>query len=210
MLYLAPESSGNPTSSPKPPLEKQPNVAQYTVRKGDNLYTIAKRLEVTWKDLADWNGLKKHRPVIFPGQTLLYLASKENVGADQSSRRPRNSDDEKKMIRYRVQSGDNLSTLADLFDVTLTKLMKLNNLTKSSILRPGDILNIPSSISTAGRNSEQSARILYHKVRSGDTLWDIARRYGVTVNKLCQANGFGSRAVLRPGDTLRVITSEDI
>ncbi|MCH8555736.1 MAG: peptidoglycan DD-metalloendopeptidase family protein [Schleiferiaceae bacterium] len=44
----------------------------------------------------------------------------------------------------------------------------------------------------------------YYKVRSGDTLYSIAKRHGTTVNKLCQINGIRSNSVIRAGQTLRV------
>jgi membrane-bound lytic murein transglycosylase D len=41
-------------------------------------------------------------------------------------------------------------------------------------------------------------------VREGDTLWDVARRTGVSVSALARANNRSPRAVLRPGVTLRL------
>ena len=45
----------------------------------------------------------------------------------------------------------------------------------------------------------------YHKIRSGDTLGAIARKYVTTVNNICRMNGIKSTTVLRIGRTLRVI-----
>ena len=47
-------------------------------------------------------------------------------------------------------------------------------------------------------------RLVYHKIRSGDTLGAIAQRYGTTVSKLCSLNGITSKTTLRIGRTLRV------
>lgn len=44
----------------------------------------------------------------------------------------------------------------------------------------------------------------YHRVRSGDSLWRISRRYGTTVDRLCRLNGINRNATLRIGKTLRV------
>ncbi len=44
----------------------------------------------------------------------------------------------------------------------------------------------------------------YHRIKSGDTLGGIARRYGTTVNRLCQLNGIKSTTTLRIGRSLRV------
>lgn len=47
-------------------------------------------------------------------------------------------------------------------------------------------------------------RVVYHKIRSGDSLWKISRQYGVTVSSICKLNGISSRASLRLGRRLRV------
>lgn len=46
--------------------------------------------------------------------------------------------------------------------------------------------------------------IKYHTVRSGDTLGALARKYGTTVNRICQLNGIKSTSILRIGQKLRV------
>ena len=43
-----------------------------------------------------------------------------------------------------------------------------------------------------------------HTVQPGDTLWDIARRYRLTLSQLLRWNGLGERATLSPGQRLRV------
>lgn len=54
------------------------------------------------------------------------------------------------------------------------------------------------------REAAEKAAMRYHKIRSGDTLGAIARRYGTTVTNICRLNGIKSTAVLRIGRTLRV------
>jgi len=43
----------------------------------------------------------------------------------------------------------------------------------------------------------------YHKVRKGDSLGKIARRYGVSINRLCKLNGISRKKILRPGQRIR-------
>ena len=54
----------------------------------------------------------------------------------------------------------------------------------------------------AERKAQSAAQ--YHKIRSGDTLGAIARRYGTTVNKLCRLNGISGRTILKIGRRIRV------
>ncbi len=103
--------------------------------------------------------------------------------------------------------------------------MIANNLS-STILRPGNVLKIPAkgvklknqSIVIASNtstdksykkllNKKKGRSKLTYKVRHGDTLWDIAQQYGVTVTELKKWNSLNSRGKIYPGDmlTLRVI-----
>ncbi len=54
------------------------------------------------------------------------------------------------------------------------------------------------------RKKAEAAQKQYHKVRSGDTLGAIARKYGTTVTKICQLNGIKSTTILQLGRSLRV------
>ena len=54
------------------------------------------------------------------------------------------------------------------------------------------------------KEAAEKAAMKYYKIRSGDTLGGIARRYGTTVTNLCRLNGIKSTTVLRIGRSLRV------
>jgi LysM repeat protein len=47
-------------------------------------------------------------------------------------------------------------------------------------------------------------RVVYHKIKSGDSLWKISRQYGVTVASICKLNNMSTRSSLRLGRRLRV------
>lgn len=59
-----------------------------------------------------------------------------------------------------------------------------------------------AKIEEAERKAAQA--IQYHTVRSGDTLGALARKYGTTVNRICQFNGIKSTSIIRIGQRLRV------
>ncbi len=54
------------------------------------------------------------------------------------------------------------------------------------------------------REQAEREAMRYHKIRSGDTLGAIARKYGTTVGNICRLNGIKSTTILRIGRTLRV------
>lgn len=79
---------------------------------------------------------------------------------------------------------------------------------------PKDIFNINDSTFQVKSNSlmlnsshfnflKEVRRIKYHRVRSGDSLWKISKRYGVSINKMCRLNGINKKKTLRIGQRIR-------
>lgn len=95
-----------------------------------------------------------------------------------------------------VRAGETLSELARRYHVSVEALSRSNGL-RSSTLRPGDRLRIP------GRDGWRHARGRTHRVRPGDTLARIARRFRVSVEDLRAANGLRSDSI-REGEVLHV------
>ena len=124
-------------------------------------------------------------------------------------------------IRYKVKSGDNLGKIAARYHVTVKQLMSWNHLRSSSI-RVGQTLVInkagaPASNSSAGSSSSKpktsastssskpqssSAQATTYKVKQGDNLYNIAKKYGTTADKLMRYNGISSK--LRIGQIIKI------
>jgi murein DD-endopeptidase MepM/ murein hydrolase activator NlpD len=66
------------------------------------------------------------------------------------------------------------------------------------------VVNLFKIFETA-RQTVPAQGVAYHTVVRGDTLYDIARRYGTTVTNLCQLNNISSKSVLRIGQKIRVV-----
>lgn len=121
----------------------------------------------------------------------------------------------------RVRRGDTLSHLARRHNTTVRELREANNL-RSDFLRAGQKLRLADN----GRTPENSPyaeryaqleglqqRLLptkrfQHQVRPGESLWIIARRYGVTVDELQRWNGLAGNSLIRPGDRILVNMSQ--
>ncbi len=67
-----------------------------------------------------------------------------------------------------------------------------------------DTLAISASSFAYREEVKELKAIKYHRIRSGNTLSHIARKYGTTVNKLCRLNGISRNKILRIGQRLRV------
>ena len=126
-------------------------------------------------------------------------------------------------VRHKVRRGETLSAIARQYGVPMLALQQANDI-QGSVIHPGDSLLIPAGFagSTATlaalaaprdditaqlpehQKPSASKKPKVHVVKSGDTLWDVARTYGVTVPALASANGLSSKAGLVTGARLEI------
>jgi len=167
----------------------------YRVRRGDTLSVIAARHRVSTAALARANGLSL-RSIIHPGDRLTIPERGQRAAPSP----PRRDDGD---LVYTVQRGDTLSSIAARYGSSASVIAAANGLSLRSVIRPGDRLKIPAASSGGSqRVARRSSGGQVHRVRWGDTLWDLARYYGVSVSALRRANPYLSRRQLRAGDRL--------
>lgn len=159
---------------------------RHRVRQGEALGTIAERYGTRVAVLQEVNEL--NGSLIRAGQHLLIP-----VGGKAGTSPPPARDVSPAPDHYTVASGDSLWQIARRFDVGVDDLRRWNGLAPGAVLRPGQRLAIRAG---TGRRT--------YRVQSGDSLWTIARRFGVGVAQLRAWNGLPEGAVLRPGQTLTV------
>lgn len=153
----------------------------YYVQPGDSLYKIAARYGTSVTALQQINGLKS--TALYPGQALNVSSGGATSGSGWV---------------YTVKSGDTLYLIAQRYGTTVDALKRANNLS-SNYLWVGQRLTITSGSTTAASGSS-------YKVQSGDTLYLIAKKYGITVDALKKANGL-SGSYLWVGQTLKIPTT---
>lgn len=100
---------------------------------------------------------------------------------------------------YVVRRGDTLSEIAAAHGARVADLTRWNGLQSRAAIHPGQQLMVsaPSSRTTQGQ-----PRV--HVVKRGDSLWSIAKHYGVRVAELAAWNGIGTRGIIRPGQQLQL------
>jgi membrane-bound lytic murein transglycosylase D len=111
---------------------------------------------------------------------------------------------------YTIRQGDTLGKIAQNYGVSVSALQQSNHL-KGTFIRAGKTLLIPLSEGSTSRpimlafaDTKSQQDPLVHRVRSGDTLWGIARRYDVHVDQLTKWNSIRTRDTLRLGQTIVV------
>jgi peptidoglycan endopeptidase LytF len=112
----------------------------YTVRRGDNLYSIADRLNTTIEDLKEVNNLRSNR--LYPGMRLK-VPSKSSSDTRYAETGIRKSTDPEYDV-YTVRPGDTLYRIAKTFEIAMEELARWNNIDLRAPLYPGDKLRIYS------------------------------------------------------------------
>ncbi len=115
---------------------------------------------------------------------------------------------------YRVRQGDTLEKIARRNGTTVKRICQLNGISQNKVLHPGDRLKVSGSASkssspknnssTSQSSADNQSGAATYTVRSGDTLYSIAKRHGTTVKHLCQLNGISEKSKLRVGQKLKV------
>ena len=116
---------------------------------------------------------------------------------------------------YIVQKGDSLSVIAQRHKVKTADLAAVNNLQLNSVIRVGQKLKLPQgAAATAGAtksvtSAEKPAATAapadgIHVVKSGDSLWKIARQYNISIKTICELNNIDESATLKLGQKLKV------
>lgn len=178
-------ASPTPATSVSRPSSSPSASGRYTVRRGDTLGGIAERHRTSAANLRAWNGIRGS--TIRPGQELIVSQSATGTGPASPPGGPAPSGSG----TYSVVRGDSLDKIARRHGTTVANLRRWNSLSTSQIY-PGQELVVGSQASTGQTN---------YRIRRGDSLAVIAKRFGVSVNDLMRWNGLRSSRI-RSGDTL--------
>lgn len=176
--------------------------AEYTIRPGDTVSSIAARHGVTTTDLLSWNGLG-WRSMIFPGQTLRLSPASAPSAPPASPAAPAPA------AVHTVVPGDTVFAIAKRYGTTVSAIMTSNGLGGSAMITPGQTLRVAAApaaapVSAVAPTAPPAAAPASHTVAAGDTLFGIARKHGTSVSALLQANGMGEGSIIYPGQTLRL------
>ncbi len=159
----------------------------HTVKPGESLLGIALKYDVTTQGLMKANGIKDSSKISI-GQVIKIPTGKAVAQATKKTR------------THTVKPGESLLGIALKYDVTTKGLMQANGIKDSSKISIGQVIKIPNGKAVA--QATKKART--HKVKSGDTFWDIARKYNLSTKELMALNKKSKSSTLRVGETLLV------
>ena len=184
----------------RPAAPKRADYASYRVKPGDTWWGVARKFNISVKALQASNTVKKLRV----GQTLLVPGDFSGVPAAADAREWAS-----KRANYVVRQGDTLWSIARQFQTDTATLLRANGLSKSSVIRAGQKLFVPDAGSAQTKENRAQAEavrqeLVSYKVRPGDSLWNIAKRFGVTTAELRSWNKLADNDHIRPGDQLMV------
>ncbi len=180
---------------------------RHTVGTGETLASIAKRYKVSPATLREVNGLPGRRNPRANTVLLVPLPSRQIVTLPAP---PQPSPPTGTATRiYEVRRGDTLWEIAQNFGVSLADLKRWNNLQNGETLQVGETLHltappeIPGLETSASTSPSVSSTTVTYVVRRGDTLWEIAQNFGVSLADLKRWNNLTTPKIV-PGLRLTI------
>jgi membrane-bound lytic murein transglycosylase D len=149
----------------------------HVVNRGENVSTIAAKYGASCDAVLSANGLSS-RDRIYPGQKIRIPGSAPAATEE-----------------YTVKSGDTISGIASKFGVSTSAVLEANSMGSRDRIYPGQKIRISGGTGAAS---------FEHTVKSGDTVYDIAARYGVSTSAVLAANCMGPRDRIYPGEKIKI------
>ena len=180
----------------------KPSYVYHTINRGESLGLIATQYGVSIAALKEWNGLSNNK--IIAGKKLKiytdeeYFPSINNVSTKNTKGR---------VNYYKVRKGDTLSEIAERYHLSVAELKKWNDLSGNDI-KFGQTLKIYTSGTSTSyvESTSSSGDVSYHKIKSGETLGQIAEEYHVSASSIRDWNGIRGDKIIA-GTTLKIYTS---
>lgn len=159
----------------------------HRVKRGETLISISRKYDTTPGKLAVMNGFKSWRTRVKIGQRLTIVEAEERVARKPATPKVKKTN---RPIVYKVARGDNLTELARLFNTSLNRLKKANNLKRGKIL-VGQKIVLP--------NTQKGI----YTVKPGDHLTKVAKDFNLPLEALIKINAL-KRKTIYPGQKIIV------
>jgi len=197
-------------------------VVTYKVKQNESLLGIADLFNVRVSDIRNWNNIpytetikvSQTLKVYVPEEKAEYYASLDNQTSQEKNTRSSVDVSKRVWTYYKVRRGDNLSSIASKYKVSIAVLKDWNNLSSNRVLR-GQKLKISTesnrsnfaSVQEKSENISSAQKAFKYKVRRGESLGKIADKFGVRINQIRKWNNLASNDI-QIGHTLKIYSAE--
>lgn len=214
-LVVSEKKQSAPSQNQNKPSQNQvTKPSTYTVKSGDSVWKIAHECGMSMNELVSLNGIKNN--LIFPGQVLKVKAGAkaENVSKfETSGSKNQNAASNGSSSTYTVKSGDSVWKISHEHGMSMDELKSLNGL-KDNLIIPGQVLKIKGTSSNTKQKIKTSSKETAeagatYVVKSGDSLWAVANKQGLTVAELKRINGLSSDTIY-VGQRLKVTQKSSV
>lgn len=178
------------------PASKRVKWARHQIQRGESLSVIASRYSTTVSVIKQANKLSSNQ--IRAGSHLLIPVASGQPGNVVVASKGNRQQQQKTV--YTVKRGDTWWDIARKHELDVKTLAGWNQKTANDVLRPGQQLVLLSQ-------SDKRKSVSY-TIKNGDSLWAISRKFNVSVAQVREWNGLGDRALLQPGQNLRLYLDE--
>lgn len=180
----------------------------HIVKPGDRLADIAVRHKTTVGAIVRANSLA-NADVIYPGQRLV-IPGRAASSADASAGGSNTETPSSASVYHTVRLGDTIDKIASAYGASAPAIIQANGITNPNLIWVGQRLAIPDATSSTPKPvATPTPKPVVttpevHVVQAGETLSQIAQRYGTTVAALVAENGLGSADIIRIGMRLAI------
>lgn len=179
-----------------------PDSSVHIVARGETLGSIAEEYGITVAALKKINHLRSSK--IKPKMKLYVSADATTRPVPTPAAQVRETSRSTSLVYHKVKKNETLGKIASLYGVNVSDLKTWNNMSSSRIKKGQRLRVIPPYLGNLKGDSliaeSQDSRMIY-RVRHGDSLWSIARKFGVTIDKLREWNDSADRDI-RPGQQI--------
>ncbi|NLG16086.1 MAG: LysM peptidoglycan-binding domain-containing protein [Fibrobacter sp.] len=183
---------------------------KYRVKQGDTLWRLSELFNVSTEEICRWNGINEKSQIkadqvltIYKGKTV----TKRSAGKTED-----------KDGRYLVQAGDTPTSIAQKFNISISRLIELNGLdSEKPVIYSGNTLIVegqpkqekkPPSESRVSKGNlpenPSSDEFISYQVSEGDNLYRISQNFSIPIESLLSANNLQKNSVIRIGNILMI------
>jgi LysM repeat protein len=195
----------------------------YTVKPGENLWTIAQNYQVSLTDLSQVNHLENAERLSIGQIIKIPLPSRSKDETNEERDGNNKEEFQGNWVEHIVEYGENVSIIAQRYHIPVETICQLNQMSQDDYVYPGQRLKIKSSeqvvskVLSEGEKEQQNANndesnspteeeyhSIYYAVKPGDTLWSIAKNHSVSMESILAVNYLNNKDVLSVGQKLEI------